>query len=255
MTALKAIIADDEAHLLLHLKKRLKDEWPELYICGEAKNGLEAMSLIEKERPDIAFLDIRMPGMTGLEVAGKAIGMCRIVFITAYDQYAIDAFDIEAVDYLLKPVTSERLKRTLDRLKKSPSLLESAPDDVTRAIERVMARISSPQSKEYLRWIRVLKNDSIRLVPVNEIHYFQATDKYTSVATAEGEYLIKKPIKELEEELDPDRFWRIHRATIVSIDGIEKVSTSITGRMIVKMKQSSEFLTVSRSYSHLFKQM
>lgn len=255
MTELKAIIADDEAQLLMHLKKKLRDVWPELAICGEAKNGIEAWETIRIHKPDFAFLDIKMPGMTGLEVAGKVLGSCRVVFITAYDQYAIDAFDNEAVDYLLKPVTTERLGRTIERLKKRMDSDQSDHERFMRAIESVMERNRHGQTKEYLRWIKVLKNDSIRLIPVDDIYYFQATDKYTSVVTAEGEALIKKPIKELEDELDPESFWRIHRGTIVNVDSIEKVSTSITGRMIVKMRQSPELLTVSRSYSHLFKQM
>lgn len=255
MTDLKAIIADDEAQLLMHLKKRLQDVWPELMICGEAKNGIEAWEMIRILNPDFAFLDIKMPGMTGLEVAGKVLGSCRVVFVTAYDQYAIDAFDNEAVDYLLKPVTTERLGRTIERLKKRTNSGQADHERFMRAIETVMERNRHGQAKEYLRWIKVLKNDSIRLIPVDDIYYFQATDKYTSVVTAEGEALIKKPIKELEDELDPENFWRIHRGTIVNVDSIEKVSTSITGRMIVKMRQSEELLTVSRSYSHLFKQM
>lgn len=255
MADLKAIIADDETPLLLHLKKRLHDVWPELEICGEAKNGLEAWEMIRNHKPDFAFLDIRMPGMTGLEVAGKVLDNCRVVLITAYDQYAIEAFENDAVDYLLKPVTAERLGKTMERLKKRMDSGKQDHEQFMRAIESVIERGRHGQVKEYLRWIKVLKSDSIRLIPVGDIFYFQATDKYTSVVTAEGEALIKKPIKELEEELDPKRFWRIHRGTIVNVESIEKVSTSITGRLIVKMRQGPELLTVSRSYTHLFKQM
>jgi len=253
--AYKAVIADDEKELRTYLRSMLLDVWPDLTICGEAKNGKEALQMVESLHPDIAFLDIKMPGLSGIEVAKKIAGLCRIVFITAFDQYAVEAFESEAVDYLLKPVSKERLIHTMQRLKKQLNVSIEPPARLTEVIEQVLSKLANRGGSDFLRWIKAQNKDTIRLIPVEEADYFKAEDKYTLVMTKEGETLIKKSIKELTQELNPAQFWQIHRGTIVNVSKIEKVSRSLTGRGILKLKERPEFLTVSRNYLHLFKQM
>jgi len=252
----KAIIADDEKELRTYLKRMLAETWPQLEICGEAINGKEAMKLIDDFAPHIAFLDIKMPGLSGLDVAKKIAGVCHIVFVTAFDQYAVEAFEREAVDYLVKPVTKERLLQTIHRLKKH---LQSSPEPsegLTQMITHVLAGLQdNPRTDRYLRWIKTQHKDCVRLISVEEIDYFQSGDKYTLVMTAEGEALIKKSIKELSRELDPQQFWQIHRGTIVNVSRIENVVRSFTGRGVLKLKNRPDTLTVSRQYLHLFRQM
>ncbi len=252
MAEVRAIIADDEKPLREFLRARLAEVWPELVICGEAENGREALDLILKQRPQIAFLDIKMPGLTGMEVAGRIAGTCRIVFVTAYDQYAVEAFEKEAVDYLLKPVFSERLEKTVKRLKAD---LETGNTLTPEIFHRLMDRLSGRETIKHLEYIRIQKDDSVRLIPVDEVIYFKAEDKYTLVITRQGESLIRKPVRELTEELDPGKFWQIHRGTIVNVRSIAHVSRSLTGRGFVRLKDRSETLTVSNRYMHLFKQM
>jgi DNA-binding LytR/AlgR family response regulator len=251
----EAIIADDEEQLRIHLKSKLADLWPELIICGEAGNGLEALELIETIRPAIAFLDIKMPGLSGIEVAQKISTNCRVVFITAFDQYAIEAFENEAVDYLLKPVTDKRLEKTIERLKKQISAISKPPIDFSQTMDRLLVTLKNKQLPGYLKWIKVRLGEDVRLIPVDEVCYFKAEDKYTLVRTLEKESLIKKSIRQLAEELDPEQFWRIHRGSIINVNWIAGVHRSFAGRYIVKLKKLPETLTVSRSYAHLFKQM
>ena len=251
----KAIIADDEEHLRIHLKSKLADLWPELIICAEAQNGIDALDLIQSCRPAIAFLDIKMPGLSGLEVAQKIGVNCRVVFITAFDQYAIEAFENEAVDYILKPVTEKRLEKSIKRLKNQLSGISNTPLDFSQTIDRLLATLKDKQFSGYLKWIKVRHGEEVRLIPIEEVCYFKAEDKYTVVRTRDGESLIKKSIRQLTEDLDPDQFWRIHRGTIISVRQVYKVSRSFAGRYIIKLKDLSETLTVSRSYAHLFKQM
>jgi DNA-binding LytR/AlgR family response regulator len=251
----KAIIADDEKELRTYLKSLLSETWPDLIICGEAKNGKEALALIEIEQPQIAFLDIKMPGFTGMDVARQIAGVCRIVFVTAFDQHAVEAFEREAVDYLLKPVSKERLIQTIGRLKNQLDASPGPPAQLAEVVEQLLARLPGRGRPNYLRWIRTQYKDSVRLIPVEEVDYFRAEDKYTLVITKEGESLIKKSIKELAGELDPNKFWQIHRSIIVNVARIDKVSRSLTGRGTLKLKERTELLTVSRNYLHLFKQM
>ena len=251
----EAIIADDEEQLRIHLKSKLAGLWPELIICGEAENGIEALALLESCRPAIAFLDIKMPGLSGIEVAQKNKVNCHVVFITAFDQYAIEAFENEAVDYILKPVTDGRLEKTIKRLKKQVSGISNPSIDFSRAMDRLLAGLKDKQPSGYLKWIKVRHGEEVRLISIDEVCYFKAEDKYTVVKTLGGESLIKKSIRQLTGELDPDQFWRIHRGTIISVSRIGKVSRSFAGRLIITLKDLPETLTVSRSYSHLFKQM
>jgi DNA-binding LytR/AlgR family response regulator len=255
MSQIKAIIADDEEQLRRYLRSQLSDRWPDLIICGEARNGREALDLIEQYHPEIAFLDIRMPGLSGIEVAKEIAGSCWIVFVTAYDQYAVEAFEHEAIDYLLKPVTAERLAKTVKRLKDQITSSHKPPQEIAEIVERLLTGLPQRQATAYLQIVRVQKGDGIRLIPVEEVYYFKASDKYTTVITKEGESLIRKPIKELADELDPQQFWRIHRGTIVNVQCIDHVSRSVTGRGVMRLKGRLESLAVSRQYIHLFRQM
>lgn len=242
---MKAIIADTEAHVVRHVESLLSDLWPELVICGRASSGQEASQLIEKHNPHLAFLDVRLPGTCGMKVARKFSGSCAIVFITAYDHYAVNAFDSGAVDYLIKPVNRERLEKAVRRIQKW-HMSQAAEHLITGSLKK---------KQDYLKWIRVQHGDSVLLVSVDEVCYFKAGDKYTLVITKDGESLIKKPIKELAHELNPDRFWRIHRGTIVNVSHIRKMSRSTTGRGIINLKDCKDLLTVSRPYLDLFKHM
>jgi len=258
MKAVKAIIADDEAPLRAFLRARLAEAWPELIICGEAKNGQEALELIERDRPQIAFLDIKMPGLSGMEVAAKITRGCRVVFVTAYAQHAVEAFEKEAVDYLIKPVSPERLLQTVSRLKKEMAVDPNSgqgPGISADLLDRIIKGFSKREASQYLQYIRVQQGDGIRLIPVAEVIYFKAGDKYTAVITRQGESLIRKPIKELVEELDPEQFYQIHRSTIVNVRFISRVSRSLTGRGVIRLKDHPESLTVSKRYVHLFRQM
>jgi DNA-binding LytR/AlgR family response regulator len=251
----RAIITDDEKELRTYLRTLLSETWPELVISGEAANGKDALRLVESDHPHVAFLDIKMPGVTGMDVAKRIAGLCHIVFVTAYDKYAVEAFEREAVDYLLKPVSKERLLQTVQRLKSSLELTSSPSPQLTEVIGQIISKLPGEARRDYLRWIKTQHKDSTRLIAVEEIDYFKAEDKYTLVMTKEGESLIKKSIKELTEELDSAQFWQIHRGTIVNVSRIDKVSHSLTGRGVVKLKERPELLTVSRNYLHLFKHM
>jgi len=247
---IKAIIADDEPLLLAHLCNQLSKLWPELEITGKAKDGLEAEKLLKKLQPHIAFLDIRMPGLSGLDVAKNAPDNCRIVFVTAYDEYAIEAFEQAAVDYLLKPVTEKRLGKSIRRLKHDLSCSNTAPKPIP--VKQLQA---TNLLRGNLQWIKAKQGRSIKIIAVDSIYFFQAEDKYTRVVTNEDEYLIRTPIKTLREELDSEKFWCIHRATIVNGLEIDSVAKSMSGRFIVTLKNHSEKLTASRRFGHLFKQM
>ncbi len=251
----KAIIADDEKELRGYLGSLLSQVWPDLEICGEAANGDEVLDLVESENPHIAFLDIKMPGLTGMEAAKKIAGHTYIVFVTAYDRFALEAFERDAVDYLLKPVSKKRLTQTVTRLRERLKADSSPPAQLTEVMKQLLSRITPKAENGYLHLIKAQHGDGVRLIPVEEVDYFSADNKYIRVITGEGEWLIRKSIKDLADELDPARFWQIHRSTIVNVSKIDKVSHSVTGRGIVKMKNRGEVLTVSRSYLHLFKQM
>jgi DNA-binding LytR/AlgR family response regulator len=250
----RAIIADDEEELRSYLKSMLSDVWPELTICGEARNGAEAVEMADAMQPHVAFLDIKMPGVTGMDVAKSIARRCRIVFITAFDQYAVEAFEKGAVDYLLKPVSKERLSHTVERLKEQIDRSADPSPQLSEIIADVLATFEDKRSPGFLRWIRAQHKDSVRLIAVADIDYFKAEDKYTVVVTKDGESVIRKSIKELARELDQDQFWQIHRGTIVNVSKIDRFHRSFTGRGVVRLLGRSETLLVSRNFLHLFKQ-
>jgi DNA-binding LytR/AlgR family response regulator len=250
-----AIIADDERLMREQLRTRLAEVWPELQVLAEARNGEEAVAAVNEHRPDLAFLDIRMPGMTGIEAA-RAIGdACHIVFITAYNEYAVDAFEHGAVDYVLKPAERERLEVTVARLKKR---LGTRPSDLGELLAKLSARldgVGGSAGKAPLRWIQASVGQQLRMIPVADVLFFTSDEKYTRVQTEGFEALIRKPIKELVEELDPEQFWQIHRSTIINAKAIAGITRDFRGRQLVLVKGSNEKLEVSRNYTHLFKQM
>lgn len=254
-----AIIADDERLMRDLLRTRLSQVWPELQILGEAKNGDEAVQLVHELKPDLTFLDIRMPGKTGMEAARDIGGASQVVFVTAYDEYAVEAFERGAIDYVLKPPEPERLKITVERLKERlASPQGAAPADVNQAMSAMLSqlaeKIAAPKPK-HLQWIQASIGQDLRMIPVEDILFFRSDEKYTCVQTAGFEALIRKPVRDLAEELDPSLFWQIHRATLVNVNAIEGVTRDIRGRHLVLIKGRPEKLEVSRSFLHLFKQM
>ncbi len=260
MQKVRAVIADDERLMREQLRARLAEVWPELEIVAEAKNGREAVDAVAEHRPELVFLDIRMPGMTGVEAAREIGDACHVVFITAYSEYAVEAFEQGAVDYVLKPADSERLALTVARLKRR---LGAKPADLGALLEKLAARLDVPagsqeapgQKNGYLQWIQASMGQQIRMIPVAEVLFFTSDEKYTRVQTEAYEALIRKPIKELVEELDPEQFWQIHRATIVNVKAIAGVTRDLRGRQLVQLKNYPQKLEVSRNYTHLFKQM
>ena len=245
-----AIVAEDEPALREQLVEQLEQLWPELHILGTAADGVQALRLLEEHNPEILFLDIQMPGATGLEVAQQASGRCHVVFVTAYDQHAIAAFEQGAVDYVLKPFSAARLFTTVTRLK---GRVSSAPARLDGTLSQLLGP-NAPQ-KGHLRWINASVGQNLRLITVDEVQYFQADNKYTRVVMLDSEALIRKPLKELVDELDPQQFWQIHRSTLVNARAIAGVSRDFRGRQLVSVKGRPEKLEVSRSYSQLFKGM
>ncbi|HVG04322.1 MAG TPA: LytTR family DNA-binding domain-containing protein [Burkholderiaceae bacterium] len=251
MSGPTAIVAEDEATLRHQLIEQLGQLWPELAIVGEASDGVQALRVLDEHHPDVLFLDIQMPGATGLEVARQASGRCHVVFVTAYDQHAVAAFDQGAVDYVLKPVSAARLFTAVSRVRQR---LGSPPARLESTLAQITSNGTSP-AKQYLRWINASVGQNLKLITVDEVSYFQADNKYTRVVIADGEALIRKPLKELVEELDPNQFWQIHRSTLVNATSIAGVARDFRGRMLVKLKTRAETLLVSDSYTHLFRQM
>jgi len=254
MDRITALIAEDEPALRQQLKQMLQQLWPELIIEAEVGDGDSALERFEQQPVDIAFLDIRMPGLDGLSVAAKLAGRCHIVFVTAYDQYAVEAFEHEAIDYLLKPISEERLQQSIERIQKR--LQQHPPDgDSLERMLQLLHQQPAATRPEPLKWIRALKGEEIHLIATADVLYFQAGDKYTTVVTSAAEYLIRKPVKELESELNSELFWRIHRSTIVNLDAVECSQRDLSGGYTLSLKGSNRRLKVSRGYAHLFKQM
>ena len=245
-----AILAEDEPILRTQLEGKLRRLWPELDIIASVEDGAAALEALEERAPDFMFLDIQMPELSGVEVARHVAGRSHVVFVTAYDQYAIQAFETGAVDYILKPATDERLAVTIERLK---AKLATPPADLNSVLAKITEQIGS--RKERLQWIKATQGQNLRLIPVAEVLFFQSDEKYTRVVTVDSEALIKTPIRELLDGLDAEVFWQIHRSTLVNVNAIAAVTRDFRGQAHVKIKGKDESLVVSRIYSHLFKQM
>ena len=267
-TPLRALIADDERLLREQLKTRLAAAWPELQIAGEARDGMEALAQAEALQPDVVFLDIRMPGMTGIEAAREIVALPgwkgEIVFVTAYDEYAIAAFEHGALDYLLKPVEPARLSQTAQRLKDrlaarrssgSASADEAALDSLLERLVKLQHGISQPAggAATYMQWIQAAAGSTTRLIAVPDVLFFRSDEKYTRVQTRQQEAFIRTPIRDLLPQLDPQQFWQIHRSTIVNLAAVASVTRDDTGRQRVHLHGHPEVLEVSRSFAHLFR--
>ena len=245
-----AVLAEDESLLREQLRELLAAAWPELEIVALAEDGKEAIRAMEQYRPDVLFLDIQMPEASGVEVARLASGRCHVVFVTAYDQYAVAAFEEGAVDYVMKPLSGARIatavQRVKERLRMTPANLDGLLDNLANP---------PPRNGQYLRWINASRGEDVQLITVEEVRYFQSDMKYTRVVTAKRDGLIRKTIKELIEELDPSMFWQMHRATIVNLNAVESVGRDLSGRLVLRLKDRPELLQVSQPYAHLFRQM
>jgi DNA-binding LytR/AlgR family response regulator len=248
MTDVTAILADDEPLLREQLKDALLEAWPELSIVAEGRNGAEAVHAVREYRPAIAFLDIEMPGTNGLEAARLIGEAAHVVFVTAYDRYALEAFERGAIDYVLKPATKERLAETVRRLK---SRLATPPASLDALVAELSRRIPPPAPR--LKMLQATVGNTVRLIDIDEVLYFQSDTKYTRVVTREGESLLKKTLKELLAELDPERFWQVHRSTLVNVKEIEAVTADELGHREIRLKRHPDVLEVSRSFAHLFR--
>ena len=263
----RAVLADDERLMREQMRARLAEVWPELEIVAEAKNGLEAVQLVREHLPDIVFLDIRMPGLTGVEAARQIAQLeldddallPEIVFVTAYDQYAIEAFEQGVADYVLKPAERDRLALTAERLKKRLDTRGTADapagTPIQQLLHKLSAQLNPSGTSDYLKWIQASVGTAIQMIPAADVLFFISDEKYTRVQTAQLEALIRKPIKELVDELDPQMFWQIHRSTLVNVNAVAGVARDFRGRQIVSVKGHPEKLEVSRSYAGLFKGM
>lgn len=258
-----ALIADDEPPLARALAAQLASLWPELQIVHIARHGPEAAERIAALQPDLAFLDIQMPGLTGLEVAQGIEGATRVVFVTAYDEFAVEAFEREALDYVLKPVSAERLQRTLARVQRAlaaPAAEQPAAADEDARLLAALQRLlpGTPVATERpapLRWVRASSGDLTHQVDVREVLFFRADEKYTCVQTAAAEYLIRTPISELAATLDAQQFVQMHRSTIVNLAHLAGTRRDEASRLFLRMKGHAQELPVSRAYVHLFKAM
>ncbi|MBC3807715.1 response regulator transcription factor [Undibacterium seohonense] len=270
MNKITAMIVDDEAPMRAHLRSKLKQIWPELEIIAEAQNGIVAIEEAEKRHPQIIFLDIRMPGKNGIEAAAQLAENAILIFVTAYDEYAIQAFERGAMDYLLKPIDVERLQQTclrlkqrvLEKLANTKNIEEeekstTKPNHQSQQVEQLLTQLmlQQAQQKDYLRWIQASVGTSLRMISTKEILFFKSDEKYTLVQTEQAEFLIRKTLKELEDELDPKEFWRIHRSTLVRVNAIAEVTRDFRGRQMLGLKGCSDKLEVSRNHTHLFQQM
>ena len=252
----RALIADDEPHLANYLRDQLRPLWPELEIVAIARNGDEAAALAAELQPDIAFLDIQMPGLSGLEVAAGLEGPTRVVFVTAFDEYAIEAFEAEALDYVLKPVTADRLARTVERLRRALAPRTDAADEPDARLANALRALQAPApAAAPLRWVRASQGELMHQVDVAKVLFFQSDDKYTCVRTAEAEYLIRTPIMELSAQLDAQQFCQVHRSTIVNLAHLAGTRRDDASRLFVRIHGWPDELPVSRAYVHLFKPM
>lgn len=253
INAITAILAEDEAPLRHALRAMLEHAWPELRIVAECEDGIAAMEAIAAHRPDISFLDIRMPGVSGLDVSRAAIAAkSLVVFTTAYDEYAVRAFEAGAVDYLLKPLQPERLAQAIVRIRER--LRDAHDADAGERVDALEIALR-PSGARLIRWISAAVGDSVRMMGIDEVLYFQAQDKYVRVVTAGGEAVIRTPIKDLLAGLDPDEFWQVHRGTIVRVSAIDRVRKDELGKSTLQLRGRDEMLPVSAAFLHRFRGM
>ena len=245
-----ALIAEDEPLMRERLKDKLEEVWPELAIVAEAEDGDQALDLFAQYRPQIAFLDVRMPGRTGLDVASEIGARCHVVFITAHDEYALKAFEAGAADYLLKPVETDRLTAMKERMERK---LATPPMDLSDLLAQLRSSVQGDAGR--MKWVKAAIGKQVKLIPVGDVLYFQSDTKYTRVVLASGEALIRTPLKDLLAELDPEKFWQVHRGTIVNLDAVSGVLREDAERQFILLKNRQEKLPISRQFTHLFKQM
>ncbi len=250
MTRPTAVIAEDEPLLRSELREALARLWPELEIVAEAEDGIEAAEALQRHRPDAMFLDIQMPAMTGLDVAALASGRSHVVFVTAYAQHALEAFERGAVDYLVKPLSPPRLVATVARLRERIRSTPPQLDELLRALSE-----ASRSKSRYLRWITVAQGRSLQLITCDEVCYFQADNRYTQVVTPTSRPLINKTIRQLVTELDPELFVQIHRGTIVNLGAVAAIERDLRGAQSVRLRQLPDRLPISASFANLFRQM
>jgi DNA-binding LytR/AlgR family response regulator len=253
----RALIAEDEPLLAMSLQAALAEAWPELQIVAVAANGPAALEAAEREQPDVAFLDIRMPGATGLEVAEELIERLgdkvpAIVFVTAYDEYALKAFDAAAIDYVLKPIDAPRIARAVERLKRR---LAERGGELERLLGQLRAVATPAANAPKLRTLRAGAGATVRMIPLDEVLYFQSADKYTTVVTQDGEALLRTPLRELLPQLPEESFRQVHRGTIVNLDAVSHATRDEQGRVTLRLKGREETLAVSRLFADLFKPM
>lgn len=248
MSSARAVIAEDEPLVRREIRETLTRLWPELEILAEVGDGNEALATLGRSNPDIFFLDIQMPGLTGLEVAQRLSGRAHVVFITAYDQHAIAAFEQGALDYVLKPVSVQRLQVTIERLR---TRLNTPPADLSH-LAQLLKDVEPPEAK-YLRWLTVPHGAELRVIAATEICYLRADNKYTTLATPQGTFLMTSSLRQMREKLDPQVFWQIHRSVIVNVGAIDVIYRTFRGALEVKLKGRSELLPVSAAHAHLFR--
>lgn len=249
---IKAIIAEDEAPQRAELRSMLAALWPELQIVAECADGVEAMEALDAHQPNIVFLDIRMPGISGIEVAKAANGQAQIVFTTAYDEYALEAFEHGAIDYLLKPIKRERLETAITRVRER---LRQTPPDVTAVLAALEQRLPKQAHSEELQWITASVGNSTRMIAIGEVLFFQAQDKYTRVVTVKGEAFIRTTLRELAERLNGNSFWQVHRSAVVQVAAIDAVLRDEVGKLSLRIKGSNESVPVSGAFQYRFKAM
>ncbi|MYN01213.1 response regulator [Pseudoduganella sp. DS3] len=255
MQPITALIADDEPLLRQHLRAQLQHLWPALHVVDEARNGREVLELFEAHHPDVVFLDIHMPGLNGIEAARALARRAHLVFVTAFEQYAIQAFEQGAIDYLVKPLDPVRLADTIERLQQRLVCREVDHAALELALGRLAQTMGKPSTRAWLQWIKASVGSSVRLIPVDQVAFIRAEEKYTLVAWDEGEALIRRSIRELAEELDPTHFVQTHRSVIVNLKYVREMVRGMNETAELHLHGRSELLPVSRSYLHHFRQM